>query len=138
MKPYRLYRRASSVLDIQTVTNATSGVSPNRVIGFAVSPAIAPIPLGSISDGTSNIYAGAAIFELRWEELGGAAAENTFLSIAGTLANSGWTTMIVGGTSYVRSAATFQAVTGGSGWSWNAAPFATQPFTGATTTVTFT
>jgi len=77
---------------------------------------------GSISDGTSNIYGGAAITGLYYQEFGGSAY--IVLSISGAT-NSGWTTMNIGGTSYSRSSASFSS----GQWTWGvsvgANPFGT-------------
>lgn len=77
---------------------------------------------GSISDGTSNLYSGAAIEELyyTWNNV---YFINLFtLEIAGTSrANSGWTTLTVNGTSYLRTNASYNANSGGNTrWTWSA------------------
>lgn len=101
-------------LDTQTVTVGGSGSAfgQNRKRGFIASS------IGSISDGTSNIYGGAGISELFWDEAGG--GEPFYqLTIAGA-ANSGWTTMMIGSTSFTRASAGYSAGT----WNW-AAPGST-------------
>lgn len=102
-------------LDTQTVTTGTSGtaVSGNRIRGFITAS------LGSISDGTSNLYSGAAIREIASEEQGVGAGFNVILSITGVLANSGWTSMNVGGNHVLtRASATFSTAGGNTSWTW--------------------
>lgn len=103
-------------LDTQTVTTAGDGtaVSGNRRRGFISSA------LGSINDGTSNVYAGAAITELAAEEQGVGAGWIIYLKITGTLANSGWTSINIGGSNVLqRSLATFVQSGGITTWSWS-------------------
>lgn len=102
---------ASSSLDTQTVTVAQDGTgSPSfdRRRGY-ISGAV----LGSISDGTSNIYAGAAITKMAYDETSG----QFQLTITGAT-DSGWTTMTntTDGTSLTRaSRSSFASGT----WTWN-------------------
>ena len=124
-----LIATGSSALDVQTVTTGGSGTAPNqdRLRGF-LSPS-----LGSIVDGTSNIYAGAAITSLYWSENGG-----TFkfyrLTITGA-ANSGWTTLNIGGQSFLRTSASFAS----GSWTWSTADsLGTQSFGSIGTVVTCT
>ena len=65
---------------------------------------------GSISDGTSNLYSGRAIEQLfyTWNNLYSTAFLN--LTIAGNPANSGWTTLTVNGTAYLRADAAFRPI----------------------------
>src|SRR5690349_3360488 len=104
-------------LDTQTVTSGGSGnaVSGNRIRGFVTGS------LGSVSDGTSNLYSGASIREIASEEQGPGGGFNTILTITGVLANSGWTSMNVGGNHVLtRSSATFSTAGGNSTWTWAA------------------
>ncbi len=125
MMPFRCLVMGNSGLDQQVVTTGLLGVIPDRYRGFSTALAI-----GSIVDGTSNIYAGAAITELYHFE-----TDSTLhLKITGAV-NSGWTTMtIVGQASFLRSAAGFAA----NEWTW--AGIGTNPWGGAGTvrTVIFT
>jgi hypothetical protein len=101
---------------------------------------------GSISDGTSNIYSGASIIQIEyiWDTV--YPISGVSLVIAGaSRANSGWTTLTIGSTPYLRTNATYTANSGGNTWwSWfggdydyngSADPFGT---TGGTTTCAFT
>lgn len=140
----------SSNLDSQTVTvgshaqafPAGSGLPANTSNWrgkFSNSYATA----GSISDGTSNLYSGAAIVELYYFWNNVYDISNTTLRIAGTSrANSGWTTLTIGTTSYQRAAASYTANSGGNTqWVWpgdTEGDFngADDPFSAAGTTTT--
>jgi len=96
-------------LDVQMVTTGGSGTAPNqdRARGFVFGS------LGSIVDGTSNIYSGSPILVLYWNENGGTSRFYQ-LSINGA-PNSGWTTLNIGGQNFLRTSATSY----GSGtWIW--------------------
>lgn len=115
-------------LDIQVVTAGLVGVAPDRSRGFISGG------FGSIADGTSNIYGGAAILELYHNETTGLVN----FKVTGTVANSGWTTLSVDGAAAVtlsRTAATYSNPSGNSLWAWTTGnPFGT---TGAVRNVTF-
>lgn len=128
---------SAGALDTQTVTTGGTGVSPNRKRGFITAS------IGSISNGNSAIYGGAAITEIAWEESGAAANEVVLLKITGaSLANSGWTNMTLtpGNVVYIRSSATYSTAGGVTIWNWPDVPFASQPFgtAGSTIIATFT
>jgi hypothetical protein len=101
----------SSALDTQTVTTGASGVLPDRYRGFiAYSPAI-----GSIVDGTSNIYGGASIYQIVFSENGGNIRLYQ-LTIPGAT-NTGWSTLTIDGTKVLtRTAANFDGTSGT--WTW--------------------
>ena len=125
-----LIATGSSALDVQTVTTGGSGTAPNqdRLRGFSGG-------LGSIVDGTSNIYSGAAITTLYWNENGGTARFYQ-LTITGA-ANSGWTTLTIGNQSFLRTSATYLSGT----WTWSTSDtLGIQAFgsIGSTITCTFT
>lgn len=106
---------SGGALDTQTVTSGSSGTAGagNRRRGFIISA------IGSVSDGTSNLYSGAAIRELAAEENSGF---DVILTITGVVANSGWTSMNVGGTHVLtRASATFSTAGGNSTWTWTGA-----------------
>lgn len=92
-------------LDTQTVTSATTGFLGNQVRGYGGGTG------GSISDGTSDIYSGAAITAMYVDQ----GAGEFYLSITGAT-NTGWTTMTnaTDGHSLSRSAASFSGGT----WTW--------------------
>ena len=132
MNPASILLRANSALDTQRVTCGVSGVIPDRQRGYSI-----PLGIGSISPGTSKLYGGLVVQELYTNETLGA----LYLTIPGTLANSGWTTMTVnnpvaGTTVFLRSAAAFTTGGGVSTWRWTGA---TSEFTAANvSTVRFT
>lgn len=99
---------AMSVLDTQTVTTGTNGtaVEQDRVRGWDETSVV-----GSISDGTSGIYSGAAITGLYWSENGGAALYELVIPSA---TNSGWTTLTIGSKVLLRASAVFSAGV----WTW--------------------
>ena len=129
-----LLAAGGGALDVQTVTTGATGTAPaqDRVRGFSSS-------IGSIVDGTSNIYGGATIANLFWDENGGGGAQYYYLGIVGAT-NTGWTTLTIqssfGTATLLRTAATFGA---GANWSWTTTDTAlNQAFGSASTVVTCT
>lgn len=122
MKPIAIMRMRNaraSALDTQTVTTATLGSVPDRIRGFGSGV------FGAINDGTSNVYAGAAITSLYYDENGGSGMFY-YLAITGA-ANSGWTTLTIGSTVLDRASATYSSGT----WTWSTADtISTQAFGG--------
>lgn len=112
-------------LDVQTLTVGVVGAYEARKFGFQQSV------MGGISDGTSNIYGGAAILALYSDE----ADLSLNLQINGVQANSGWTTMRVLGQTYRRVDASFSTAGGFTSWFW--ASSAVLGIAGATLTVSF-
>lgn len=114
-------------LDAQTVTTGASGTAgaQDRIRGYSTLSGV-----GSITDGTSNVYAGAAITELYWYENTG--APYYYMAITGA-ANSGWTSVIINGTKTLdRASATFSSGT----WNWATSDTAgSQAFNGAGATI---
>lgn len=107
-------------LDTQTVTAGLFGTIPDRDRGFIAGS------LGSCADATSNLYSGAAITELYHNETN----SWVLFKVTGIVANSGWTDMVVNGTTFVRASASFSASGGSSQWVWSGA---SNPFGGAGT-----
>ncbi len=112
-----------SGLDQQVVTAGSTGSIGDRKRGFSTALAI-----GSIVDGTSNVYSGAAITELYHDET----TNLVHLKITGA-ANSGWTTMRIlsaglGTVDLLRASGTFAS----NEWTWTQA----NPFGGAATVTT--
>ena len=102
---------------------------------------------GSISDGTSNVYSGAAVEAVKYSWTTVFGVSNLFLTITGTHANSGWTTLTIGSTAYLRTNAQFGQNTGlfpgAASWYWSLSSDTTganSPFgaDGTTTTCVFT
>lgn len=103
---------ASVVLDTQTVTVAESGTTPNRLRGFYSGV------LGSISDGTSNVYGGDAILRMVFDESGG----NAFiLLISNSHPNSGWNAInnVTDGLTLSRASASYADLGTETEWRWN-------------------
>lgn len=135
---------SGAVLDTQTVTRGTQSVGTNPIQDYS---GFASGSFGSISDGTSNIYSGAAILGLYFVQEGytsppvGFTSRQLVLTIDGARANSGWTFMKVGDTMFNRVDAAYAASTQ-TNWVWNIDipnPYVSEgdPFT-ATTTVVWT
>lgn len=97
-------------LDAQTVTTGASGSLPNRQRGYHAVPA-----LGSIADGTSNVYAGAAVTELYYSEDGVDGSSGIYVLRITGATNSGWTTLTIGSKALLRAAA--DSFLGGQ-WQW--------------------
>ena len=121
-------------LDTQNVTTGTAGSAgaQDRIRGYDATG-----PIGSISDGTSNIFGpGNAITSLEYYEGGGGTAQY-ILTIAGAT-DSGWTTMTINGPNgtvvLTRTARTsFSANT----WYWDTAhTIPTQAFGPASSAIT--
>lgn len=97
-------------VDTQTVTTGAVGSVEflDRARGYALGE------FGSIVDGTSNIYGGAQITALSWNENGGGGEQFYYLRIVGA-SNSGWTTLTINTKVLYRADGTF----GSNGnWSW--------------------
>lgn len=114
----RMASGAAGHLDSQTVTTGTSGTAleSDRLRGFVQGE------IGAISDATSNIYGGAAITTLCFDENGGSGLY--VLTITGA-SNAGWTNLTIGPKVLARTSATFSTGT----WTWTTADYvATQAF----------
>tara|TARA_X000001382_G_C3176043_1_gene181006 strand:+ start:1402 stop:1908 length:507 start_codon:yes stop_codon:yes gene_type:complete len=111
---------AAGTLDTQTVT-----VGSTVLFGATWSGYTSTFPtFGSISDGTSNIYSGATIEQIY--KIG--TNNRLYFTVDGTHANSGWTTMTIGSSSYTRTSAIHSQSSGNTYWYWNigsAEPFGT-------------
>lgn len=119
------------VLDTQSVTAGGDGdpLYETQRRGYGAG-------LGSIADGTSNLYSGAAISFLMWREQ----TNDIIFRVNAVLTNSGFTTMKVGTASFNRTSATFSQTGGVTFWSWPVIyTVSTQPFgaIGSTKTVTW-
>tara|TARA_R110002153_G_C13294507_1_gene495139 strand:+ start:1542 stop:2036 length:495 start_codon:yes stop_codon:yes gene_type:complete len=136
----KVWDRVTS-LDTQTVTvgEYISGSNPNlRGYGFG------PTTGGSISDGTSNMYSGAAYYTIdTLIDLSNGLGWLVQLIINGTQPNSGWTTMTIDGVAFDRADISFHSVSSGKTyWVWGDSPRPqTNPFgttAGITKQVVFT
>ena len=126
-----------SSAETQTVTVGTfydgTAYIPSTSWGYGQSQGY-----GSVSDGTLGVVGNANILVLSHNNL----VPNVNLTVSGTVANSGFTTMTVAGTAYSRSAASFfqQTTTAPFTTTWQF-PTTTNPFgttVGATKAVVFT
>lgn len=105
-------------LDTQTVVSGADGTAANtnRRRGFIVGQ------LGSCAPGTSAIYASATIRELAAEEENGNPnVWDVIFTVAGAVANSGWTSLVTGTFTLLRANATFSTAGGNSSWTWQGA-----------------
>mgnify|MGYP000417838872 CR=1 FL=1 len=141
-----------SNLDSQTVTVGSHSLSFPGGSGLPASTTtykgfftLSSTTYGSIADGTSNLYSGAAVDRIvyYWSDVFAISA--LILVIQGAnRANSGWTTLTVGTTAYQRASAQYTADSSGNTlWSWPGPSDYTgadNPFaaTGQTTTCVFT
>ncbi len=136
MKPIAIMRMrntGASHLDTQSVVTGAAGTTldQDRIRGYT---SIGPI--GSISDGTSNIFSGAAITDLYYYEGGGSTAQY-ILTITGAT-DSGWTTMTINGPNGIVTLTRAARTTFGSGtWAWDTAhTIPTQAFGPASSNIT--
>ena len=115
-----------AVLDTQTVTTGGIGtpLEQDRQRGYSTGS------FGSIVDGTSNIYGGAQINHLFWDEGGGEGFQNYFLGIAGAT-NSGWTTLTIGTKTLNRVDAIFNFFASVGNWTWPTSDLASEQAFGA-------
>lgn len=110
------------ILDTQTVTRGQTQTGTDPFFydwsGYkSATPAI-----GSISDGTSNVYSGAAITALhfyQYSESGQYLTRQMIFRLSSEVANSGWATMLVGTGIFSRTDAAFTTGTGFSQWAWS-------------------
>ncbi len=110
---------AAAALDTQTVTVGT--IPANQYVGAQYGWTDFTNPdTGSVSDGTSNIYSGAAVRTLLYFDLNANTKYFSYVN-AGNSGNTGWTTLTVNGTSYQRSAATYTYASNEntSRWEWS-------------------
>lgn len=114
---------AKSTLDTQTVTSGSTTTGTDPYFNWYGYKGTGTPTFGSISDGTSNLYSGAAINGIYFYEAGSSGAggfyeRSVILVINGTQSNSGWGVMTVGTTAYARTAAAFSTAGGVSTWTW--------------------
>ena len=112
------HSKPASALDTQTVTIGSGTIYYAPRVGY-----YSAFSLGSISDGTSNLYSGASITGVMWTDN----QHSLSFSVTATQANSGWTTMKINGNSFARTSATYYSAT----TSWNWSSVTSNPF-GAT------
>lgn len=111
---------ASGYLDTQTVT---VGYAPGSQYAPAFYGYFSP-NIGSVSDGTSNLYGGATILGLYWLSYNA-----LYFLVSGNRANSGWSTMTVSGQTFNRVDATYSYSSGNNETSWVWGSVTTNPYT---------
>lgn len=97
-------------LDTQTVTVGSSVSQYVTWRGYDGDT----VNIGSISDGTSNLYSGATINYIR-----NLNNTSTQFAVQGNRANSGWTTMTIGGVDFARADASYSASSTATSWTWS-------------------
>lgn len=111
---------AVTYLDYQTVT---VGYAPGSQYAPAFYGYFSP-NIGSVSDGTSNLYGGATILGLYWISYNA-----LYFLVSGNRANSGWSTMTVSGQTFNRVDATYSYSSGNDETSWVWGSVTTNPYT---------
>lgn len=111
---------AVTYLDYQTVT---VGYAPGSQYAPAFYGYFSP-NIGSVSDGTSNLYGGATILGLYWLSYNA-----LYFLVSGNRANSGWSTMTVSGQTFNRVDATYSYSSGNNETSWVWGSVTTNPYT---------
>ena len=116
----------STILDTQTVTVGSRNDYGYISTGYKSTGT----GVGSISDGSSNVYSGANINDLYHQTT----TNKLYFRLAGVRANSGWTKMMINNNTFMRVSATYSA-TSTTTWIW---PLSSQPFgSSGTATVTW-
>jgi hypothetical protein len=114
----------ATILDTQTVTRGAASTGTDPYFNWAGYKGTGSPTFGSITDGTSDIYAGAAINGLYFYEEGTTAGSTGWYTRAivwvvnGTQSNSGWSVIDIAGATYSRTAASFSTAGGVSTWTW--------------------
>jgi hypothetical protein len=118
----------SLYLDLQTVTPDVAIVlagdfsSVTWFSGYATNNALSGYPIGSITDGTSNLYGGATIEGIFTSDTDPNNPDNdiyVYFYVSGTRSNSGWTSMTIGGfKTYNRASASYSTFGGMTVWTW--------------------
>ena len=99
-----------SILDTQTVIIGSRNDFGYVSTGYKGTG----VTTGSITDGTSNVYSGAAINDLYHQTT----SNKIYFRLAGSRANSGWTTMKINGISFARTSASYSAASQTT-WQWS-------------------
>ena len=116
----------SNYIDTQSITVGSYVSAPYTIYGYQKSMC------GSISDGVSDIFS-REIIQIRWINLTG----QLLFTLASIATNSGFSKMVVGSTSFDRTAASYSTSGSMSTWTWGAP---SNPFSavGSVTSVGFT
>ena len=112
MSHFQGHSKPPTILDTQTVVigsrNNFGYISTGyRGSGYSTT--------GSITDGTSNVYSGAAINDIYHIST----LNRLYFTLAGVRANSGWTTMKINGISFTRASASYSGTNRSTTWYWS-------------------
>lgn len=129
----------TNILDTQSVYVGQTTISDGKTYWDTVTGYSGQYGIGSISDGTSNVYGGASFFGIYHYSSYPTAnyLDGLYLYITGTLADTGWTSMKIGTTIYSRANCFSSTGSGRTYWVWPGTQ--SNPFSavGSNTTVTF-
>lgn len=129
----------SNVLDTQSVYVGQTTVSDGKTYFDSVTGYSGQYGIGSISDGTSNVYGGATFYGIYHYSSYpvNASLDGLYLYINGILPSTGWNTMKIGTTIYSRANCFSSTGSGRTYWVWPGTQ--SNPFSavGSNTTVTF-
>ena len=110
MSHFQGHSKPPTILDTQTVIIGSRSTYGYVSTGYKSTGAAT----GSITDGTSNVYSGAAINDIY--HLG--TLNRLYFTLAGSRTNSGWTTMKINGISFTRASASF-TTSSTTTWYWS-------------------
>lgn len=110
MRNFQGHSAPPTILDTQTVV-----IGSRNDMGY-VSTGYRGVSntTGSVTDGTSNLYSGAAVKDIYHITT----LNRVRFSVLGSFANSGWTTMKINGISFARTSASFNTLGGLTTWYW--------------------
>ena len=112
MSNFQGHSAPPSILDTQTVVIGSRNDFGYVSTGYKSTGS----GTGSITDGTSNVYSGAAINDIY--HLG--TLNRLYFTLAGSRANSGWTTMKINGISFTRASSSYSSSsTSSTTWIWS-------------------
>ena len=110
MSHFQGHSAPPSILDTQTVVIGSRNDFGYVSTGYKSTGS----GTGSITDGTSNVYSGAAINDIYHIST----LNRLYFTLAGVRANSGWTTMKINGISFTRASASF-TTSSTTTWYWS-------------------
>ncbi len=131
MRPFETYRmgRQAGGGDIQVMTTGSNVIGDTTYRGYD-DGLVSGGAMGSLTDGTSNLYGGATIRVLLWTGFddGVDQAEIFQFRVSGLFANSGWTQVTSShGETYLRTSATYSQAGGVTTWNWDVTGSGTTP-----------
>jgi|TARA_R110000764_G_scaffold228242_1_gene318700 hypothetical protein len=110
MSHFQGHSKPPTILDTQTVVIGSRSRGGNVSTGYK---STGYGNFGSITDGTSNVYSGAAINDIYHID-----TDKLYFTLAGSRANSGWTTMKINGISFTRASASYSS-SSSTTWIWS-------------------